>query len=217
MLKAVIFDMDGVIINSHPVHKKAWKRFLSSVGREVSDEELDFVLEGRKREVILRHFLGDLTDEQIQAYGFRKELLFREEALGIEMTKGLPEFLDHLETYGISMAVGTSGSSSRVRYVLERLGMYSRFQAIVTGDEVPNGKPDPTIFVRAAERLHCPHSQVLVFEDAVSGVQAAKAAGMKCVGIAVDGRSQLLLDAGADQVLPNFVGARPEQFRLLFR
>jgi beta-phosphoglucomutase len=217
MLKAIIFDLDGVIIDSHPIHKKAWRRFFSSIGREVSDTELNFVLEGRKRDVILRYFLGELTDEQTKSYGRMKEALFREESSAMQVVEGLPGFLDDLEANGIAMGVGTSGGRTRVRYVLERLGLRHHFKAIITGDDVVSGKPDPSVFLEAAKCLNVPPPEVLVFEDAVSGVQAAKSAGMKCVGIAANGRAQSLLDAGADDVLPNFAGAYLQQLQLLFR
>ena len=206
MLKGVIFDLDGVIIDSHPVHKKAWRKFLASVGKQVSDQDLDFVMDGAKKEDILRHFLGDLSDEEVRAYGHRKEMLFREEALELNPVDGLPEFLQQLRQAGIPMALASSGSRRRVHYILQRMGLHRDFQTVITGDDVPSGKPDPTIFLRAADQLGCAHPELLVVEDAVSGVQAAKRVGMKCLAIVSDGRAQLLLDAGADHVVPNFVG-----------
>src|SRR5690242_18377965 len=75
MLKGVIFDMDGVLIDSHPIHKRAWRKFFETLEVEVSDRELDFVLDGRKKEDILRHFLGDLPDCEIKDFGHKKEML----------------------------------------------------------------------------------------------------------------------------------------------
>src|SRR4051794_11081174 len=92
MLKGVIFDLDGVVIDSHPIHRRAWRRFLDLLGVQVTDAELEYVTEGGKREDILRHFLGPLTDRQILDYGQRKEHLFREEALEIDPLKGLERF-----------------------------------------------------------------------------------------------------------------------------
>jgi beta-phosphoglucomutase len=198
--------MDGVVIDSHPVHKSAWKRFLASLGKDVADEELDFVLDGRKKEDILTHFLGNLTDEQVREYGHMKETMFREEAADIKMVEGMTDFLDDLQGASIPIALATSGSKNRVHYILDRLGLRSRFHVVVTGDDVIRGKPDPTIFVVAARQMQCPHSSVLVVEDAVAGVQAAKQAGMQCLAIASNGRGQLLREAGADRVVSNFVG-----------
>lgn len=204
MCKGVIFDMDGVLIDSHTLHKKVWAQFLASVNKPVTDEDLEFVLDGRKREEILRHFLGDLSPEQITEYGKRKNELFKESSSELRMVAGAVEFLDSLDTEGIPMAVATSASSTRAHDILARLGILRRFEAVVTGNDVAQGKSDSTIFVRAAEHLRLDPPNVLVVEDAVSGVKAAKSAGMKCLGIASDGRSEKLREAGADRVVPDF-------------
>jgi len=103
--QAIIFDMDGVIIDSHPVHRKAWRMFLQTLGKEASDRELDCILEGWKREDILRHFLGDLTTEQVIEYGNRKDQFFQQIGVPMEPVKGLAEFLEHLVQLGIRKAV----------------------------------------------------------------------------------------------------------------
>jgi beta-phosphoglucomutase len=206
MIKGVIFDMDGVIIDSHPIHRKTWKKFLASLGKFATDEDLDFVLDGRKKEDILRHFLGDLTPEQVRRFGHEKETMFREEALDLQPLAGLRDFLEEVYTTGLHTALASSGSRSRVNYVLDRLALKKYFQVVVTGDDVFRSKPDPTIFCKAAHGLGCPYSDLLVIEDAVSGVCAAKSAGMKCLGIASNGRAHLLLEAGADHVVTDFEG-----------
>jgi len=198
--------MDGVLIDSHPIHKTTWRRFLASLGREVSDDELDFVLDGRKKDEILRHFLGPLTTEQIRDYGHQKEMMFREESPAINLVDGITSFLDQIQQAGIPMGLATSGSNKRVQYILDQLDLRRRFRVIITGDDVVQGKPDPAIFIVAARQLQCPHSHVLVVEDAVAGVVAAKQTGMKCLGIASNGRGDLLREAGADRVVSNFAG-----------
>jgi len=204
MLNGVIFDMDGVVINSHPIHRRAWKRFLDTVGISVTAKELEFVTQGGKREDILRHFLGPLTDEQVIEYGHRKEALFREEALQIDPMPGLACFLAELEHAKISIGLASCGSRVRIRYVLERLNWTSRFKVIVTGDDVKRGKPDPCIFLRTASQMNISCGEALVFEDAVPGVQGAVAAGMRAVGVASNGGTKLLLAAGAARVVPDF-------------
>jgi HAD superfamily hydrolase (TIGR01509 family) len=206
MLKGIIFDLDGVVIDSHPIHKSAWRRFLASLDRHVTDDELDYVLDGRKKEDLLRYFLCDLSEEQIRNYGHQKEMLFREESQAIKMVDGVADFFDQIQRAGIPMGLATSGSYSRVQYILDRLDLRRRFSVIVTGDDVIKGKPDPAIFVLAARQLQCPHADALVVEDAVAGVRAAKQAGMKCLGVASNGRDHLLRQAGADGVVSNFVG-----------
>jgi len=210
MLKAIIFDMDGVMIDSHPIHKRSWSLFLQSLGKTVSDDDLDFVREGTKRNDILRHFLGNLSDVQLHEYGLQKEALFRRQAISIRPIPGFMEFIDRVTASGIRAALASSGSRTRVTYILGHLEAGRHFSAVVTGDDVRNGKPDPSIFRIAAARLNVSPSHVVVFEDAVAGVQAAKAAGMRCIGVAEGARCDLLRSAGAEEVIPDFQGLMPD-------
>jgi beta-phosphoglucomutase family hydrolase len=216
MCKGVIFDMDGVLIDSHPVHKQVWSQFLASVNRPVTDAELDFVLDGRKREEILRHFLGDLPADRLREYGQRKNELYVESSKNLRTITGVEEFLGALGAAGLPMAVATSASFARARDTLARLGILPRFSALVTGNDVANGKPDPEIFVRAAQQLNLTPRNLLVVEDAVSGVKAAKSAGMKCLGIAAAGRRGELRAAGADHVIPDYGKISLQEVQQLF-
>lgn len=204
MLRGVVFDFDGVIVDSHAVHMRAWRKFLGSMGLAASDEQLQFVLDGRKREDILCHFLGTLSPEKLMEYGAQKEKIFRDEAEHVLPVSGLLAFLRELETFGIAMSVASSGSRARVEFLMQQLELRHRFQIIVTGDEVEHGKPHPAVFLTAAQRLGIDPSELLAFEDAVSGVKAATAAGMKCVGVAPAQRAHLLLNAGAYEVISDF-------------
>ena len=216
MLRGIIFDLDGVLIDSHPAHMRAWKLFLSSLGREVSDEELEVVLEGQKREDILRHFLGELTEQQVRQYGAQKEALFKNSVPEIKITVGLPEFLRQTATSGLAMALASSGSRARVEYLVKELGFREYFPAIITGDDVTTGKPDPAIFNLTARRMGVDSREILVCEDAVNGVQAAKLAGMKCLAIATNGRGPILEKAGADKIVPDFTSVGLEELKKLF-
>src|SRR5215472_7478241 len=216
MLRGIIFDLDGVLIDSHPAHMRAWKLFLSSLGREVSDEELEVVLEGQTRDDILRHFLGELTDQQVRQYGARKEALFRNSVPEIKITAGLPEFLRQTATSGLAMALASSGSRARVEYLVKELGFREYFPAIITGDDVTTGKPDPAIFNLTAKRMGVDSREILVCEDAVNGIHAAKLAGMKCLAIATNGRGPILEKAGADKIVPDFTSVGLEELKKLF-
>lgn len=204
MLRGVVFDFDGVIVDSHPAHIRAWKSFFSSIGQSVSEEELQFVLDGRKRDEILRHFLGTLDDERMAEYGNRKEQCFRDEAGSVQTVDGLRNFLEDLRGAGVATSIASSASRTRVEFLLAQLELKKYFQAIVTGDEVKKGKPDPSVYLLAAKALQQAPCELLAFEDAVSGVKSAKGAGMKCVGIAQFDRAFLLLDSGADHVVSDF-------------
>jgi len=203
-LRGIVFDMDGVLIDSHPAHRLAWKSFLQSLGKEISDDELDFILDGRKREEILKHFLGELAAEQIAAYGKQKDKLLDRHRDAMQPIPGVIEFLDHLWGASIPTAMATSASRRRACGTLEELGLARYFPTIVTGDDVTTGKPDPAIYQLAAKRMQEAPECLVAVEDAASGVKSARAAGMRCLGIATAQRSALLRAAGADPVIPNF-------------
>jgi len=197
--------MDGVIVDSHPAHRSAWREFLRIFGKNVSDGELDFVMDGRKREDILVHFLGPLTHAQLEEYGKVKNDLFWRAASEVVPIPGVFEFIGGVHSAGITMAVATSASASRTQSILSRMGLLTSFRVVVTGNEVSKGKPDPGIYRLACERMNCPTSAAVAMEDAASGVRAAKGAGLKCVGIAGQKSGDHLTAAGADCVLPDFV------------
>lgn len=204
MLRTIIFDLDGVLADSHPAHKKAWGELLGSVGQTVSAQELEYVVEGRKRDEIMRHFLGELSNEQIREYGLKKDSLFAKYSSDLQPIAGVRNFINAVHTAGIAMAVASSAGRKRVESNLRHLKLSQFFSAVITGDDVIKGKPDPALFIQAEERLNIAPEGILVCEDAVNGVQAAKAAGMKCLGIASAAREVLLKAAGADRIACDF-------------
>jgi beta-phosphoglucomutase len=216
MIGGIIFDFDGVIVDSHPVHTQAWKTFLSSRGKVVGDAELSFVREGAKREEILRHFLGELTPEQIASYGAEKDKLFQANAGELKLVRGFVEFLLQLDSATLPSAVASSGSRARVEQALEAFHMRDRFRAVMTAEDVGRGKPDPALFLLSAQALQVAPTRIVVCEDAVAGVLAAKGAGMKCIGIAANGRESMLKQAGADMVVKDFSHTNLEDVRRLF-
>jgi len=207
--------MDGVIIDSHPVHRLAWQKFLITLGKQVTETELDCILEGWRREDILRRFLGELTEAEMVEYGNRKDEFFRQVGIWVKPVPGLRKFLNHLGRRGILKAVATSASERRTRSTLDRLQLTQHFAAIITANDVSKGKPDPAVYHRAAERMEIAPKDVVVIEDSVAGVKAAKSAGMRCLGMAINSRGEMLRQAGADNVIPNFVGLTLDHLELL--
>lgn len=212
-LRGVVFDMDGVIIDSHPTHRRAWKQFLLSVHRETTDEELDFILDGRKREEILAHFLGGLSPAQIREYGSRKDDMLRRLGNGTKPVAGVIDFLTSLKKAGLRTALATSAGHTRTHGTLAELGLIGFFDAIVTGDEVPAGKPDPLIYRVASDRLQEAPKNLVAVEDAVAGISSATGAGLRCVGVAEGRRAIELRAAGADPVIPHFLSFSLPQLR----
>jgi HAD superfamily hydrolase (TIGR01509 family) len=216
-LRGVVFDMDGVVIDSHPAHRRAWKAFLQSLDRQTSDEELDFILDGCKRAEILKHFLGDLSPEQITEYGRKKDELLQQHNHTVQPIPGVIDFLGHLLKAGMSTGLATSASRRRALGTLEELGLAGYFQTIVTGDDVNTGKPDPALYKLAAERMQESPKRLLAIEDAASGVKSARAAGMRCLGVAPAPRAHLLQAAGADPVIRDFRSFSLSQMAAYFR
>jgi beta-phosphoglucomutase len=204
MLRGVVFDMDGVVIDSHPAHRDAWRAFLAALGKTVADSELEIILDGGKREEILKHFLGELSPGQIVEYGKRKDEILRNRCTRLEPMAGVVEFLDQLRHSGIRLALATSAGKHRTLHTLEELRLAQYFETIVTGDDVSAGKPDPAIYCLAAARMRELPNCLVAVEDAVSGVKAARSAGLRCAGIAHNGRADSLREAGANPIVEDF-------------
>lgn len=204
-IQAVVFDMDGVLIDSHRTHRAAWHEFFKSLGRQPSFEELSFILDGRTRTEILRHFLGNLPEKELESYGRRKDDIFRSMEPAITPVRGVMKFIRHLRQSGISLAIATSASEIRTSSTIERLGLADCFGSIITASDVTAGKPDPMVYGLACERLGTAPGKSVAFDDAPAGVASARGAGMRCIGVANDGTRDRLLDAGAERVISDFV------------
>lgn len=200
----LIFDMDGVLFDSHPIHRRAWRQLLENLGIGVTDDSLDFILDGAKREEILEHFLGPLSQEEVAIYSVRKDAMLKTQEENLQLIAGLEAFLDLVEDAGLPKAVATSATKLRTMRLLDRFRLSNRFRAVISGDDVSSGKSNPAVFLKAAERLGVSPEDVLVVEDAIPAVAAAKNVDMKCIGIASGSRRSQLLAAGADLVVPDF-------------
>jgi len=205
MLRGVVFDLDGVIVDSHPLHRRAWRAFLASAGHEVSEADLDFILEGRRRQDILRHFFGSLSDVEIQKYGSQKDELFRQACAALKPAPGSVEFINELKSARLCIGMATSASRRRAQWTLQELNIADLFEVIITGDDVPQSKPDPAIYRLVAQRLSAPPECLFAIEDSVCGVRSAQAAGLRCLGIALEKNVDLLVSAGAERVFPSLV------------
>ena len=203
-IQAFVFDMDGVLIDSHPVHFAAWRQFLGDLSIHATAQDLAFILEGRTRSEILRHFLGPLPEVELRKYGQRKDEIFRSMEAQIPAFSGVMEFLAVLEEEGIRRAVATSASEIRTASTIERMGLGGYFDAVVTAADVVSGKPHPEVYRLACARIPVSPDHALAFDDAPAGVIAARAAGLRCIGVSSNGTREALLDAGAEGVIGNF-------------
>jgi HAD superfamily hydrolase (TIGR01509 family) len=212
MLKAVIFDLDGVIADSHPIHEAAWKTLFAEQGLDAENLNLDFLYAGQPRGEIFHHFFGQLPDAKFETLSRRKDVLYTALVGALQPKPGLVRVLGELAAAGIVMAVGTSAQRRRTLETLDHFGIAGRFGAVVTGDDVGATKPAPEIFLRAAELIHAQPSNTVVVEDSHIGIEAARAAGMKCVGYAPPARIEQLRQAGADDLILEFPPSAVEYF-----
>jgi beta-phosphoglucomutase family hydrolase len=178
----LIFDLDGVIIDSMPFHQRAWQRYLEVTGIGTRDS-LDF-MHGQRNEEIVRGLLGPEADLQtVIAHGAAKEQMYREmlrERLVEHLVDGIAEWLEHVSA---PIALATNAERANVDFVLDGGGLRPYFRAIVDGSQVEQPKPAPDVYLRAAELLEIPPRNCIVFEDSPVGVAAAVAAGMRVVGV----------------------------------
>ncbi len=181
---AAIFDMDGVLIDSYQAHFESWRQLYSELGREYSEPAFaaDF---GRTSGDILRRTLAaDLTDERIGELDDRKESLYRELIRrDFPSMDGASDLLAALAAAGFKLAVGSSGPPENIALSLAMIPGGERISAVVTRADVTRGKPDPQVFLIAAERLGVPPERCAVFEDAAHGIEAANRAGMTSVAL----------------------------------
>jgi beta-phosphoglucomutase-like phosphatase (HAD superfamily) len=203
-LRGVIFDMDGVLVDSHAVHRKAWRMFFQTLGREVPESELDYILDGRKRCDILRHFLGNCPETELEEFGKRKDCIFRSMHFEVAAVPGASRLVRELFSSGRALAVATCASKSRALSTLVELGLLNCFQVVVTGEDVSSGKPDPAIYRLACNRIGIAPEGLLAVEDAISGVQAAVGAGLRCLAVGSHETATSLTAAGAARVLRDF-------------
>ncbi len=181
---ALIFDMDGVIVDSNPVHRDAWLRFNRSHGLETT-EAMQQRMYGKRNDEIIRDYFGEhLSDEDVSAYGAAKEIIYREligPLLPQALVPGIQEFLSRHQDLLIGCA--TNAEPANVDFVLEAAGLQQLFRVAVNGHQVSRPKPFPDIYLKAAELLGVEPANCLVFEDSFAGIEAARAAGMEVVGL----------------------------------
>ncbi len=198
MTKAVLWDLDGVLVDTAPFHFQAWRELFAGLGKRISEQ--DFVRTfGLRNDAILKEHLGDLPPQQVEELSRRKEELFRDMAKGnLTPAPGVIPLLRRLRQGGSKMAVVSSTPRENLDMVLRSLGLETAFDALIVGEDVERGKPDPQGYLLAAERLNVDPRDCVVIEDAPGGVEAAKRAGMSCIGLAADRAPDTL--AGADLI-----------------
>ena len=203
-IHAAIFDLDGTLLDNNSFHLKSWIRYLEKMGRIISKEEYNANINGRTNRDVIEYIYGKkMGDEEILKYSLEKEALYREMYQPfIKPVDGLIEFLDFLKNKKIPAGIATSGIQPNIDFMFENVPIKKYFQCVVNSSHITKGKPDPEIYLKVASILEVDPKNCVVFEDAVVGIKAAKAAGMKVIAITTTQPRRELSEA--DGIIDNF-------------
>lgn len=208
--RAAVFDMDGTLVDNMTFHARAWLVLMAQLGvTGLTLETFERDWAGRKNAEILRELFPGIDDAEVRRLSDEKEVCYRAcYAPHLRPLAGLEAFLDGLARDGVPLALATAAPPENRTFVLDGLGLASRFAHVIGAEHAPRGKPAPDIYLAAARALDLPPAACLAFEDARNGVLSAVAAGMTCVGVTTVLDEAELREAGAAIVLDDFVGAR---------
>ena len=218
MRRAAIWDMDGTLVDTAELHFQAWDAVCQEKGRPFGRADFTATF-GRRNPEIIAHLFGDrFAQAEVDALGDRKEVLYREAAgKGVTLLPGVAALLEALHRFGFRQAIGSSAPRANLELILRLTGIERYMEAVVSSEDTTRGKPDPQVFLVAAEKLAVEPAHCVVFEDAVAGVEAARAGGMRCVAVSFVGHhsDEKLRQAGADRVVRSLEELRPEDIAAL--
>lgn len=207
-MKAVIFDMDGVVVDNHKFHYEAWKAFADKYNFELNPTIYRDRFNGKTNTDLFQMIFGSITPEEMKSYADEKEGMYQELYLPhMKAHTGLIDFLDYLETHKIKIALGTSAPTSNVDFTLDTLKLRKYFDVIVDGFQVKKGKPDPEIYQLCAMKLGEEPKNCVVFEDSLAGLESGERAGCKIVGVATSHQA-FELKSHTDLIIHDFTEAR---------
>jgi HAD superfamily hydrolase (TIGR01509 family) len=192
-----IFDWDGVVIDSSLAHEESWELLAKEVGKPLPADHFKRGF-GQRNAVIIPEILNWSQDPaEIERWSLRKEALYRDIVAerGLVALEGARELIDELNQADVPCVVGTSTERANVEMSLELLSLQGRFSDMTCSEDVTRGKPDPEVFLKAAERTGLPPAQCFVIEDTAHGIEAALAGGMIAIGVATTRPAELLGDA----------------------
>jgi beta-phosphoglucomutase len=204
---ALVFDMDGVLVDSNPFHLQKWVELLNEHHIPFNPSDLPRTILGQRNDTALRFYFGPASsDEECRRLSEALEARFRSAfAPHAKPLPGLARLIAECDAVGIPMAVASSATAKNIEFIVDALGFRRYFRYLISGDEVTRPKPDPEIYLAAAQRLGVTPESCVAFEDSPVGIESAKRAGMKCVGIASTfPADQLRTETKAERVVASF-------------
>jgi beta-phosphoglucomutase family hydrolase len=215
-MKAVIFDMDGTVVDTTRIEYDAWKQIFDEQQVDFPYEEYIQVLGAKGAEIVKERI--DMNEDQIEELLEKKETYLKQlvEKNGLQLIPDVEKVLREIRKLNLKMALATGSSQEKLDFILERFQIRQYFDVFVTADDVENGKPDPEVFLKAAEKLNVPPQECVVMEDASNGVEAAKNAHMTCIAItSTRGKDQLekadlVIDHYKDLSITEFLMRQPK-------
>jgi HAD superfamily hydrolase (TIGR01509 family) len=213
--------MDGVVIDSNPFHKIAWEKFLSGQEIPFDDQLFDNVLSGRTGPTSLRMIFGDdLSQDKLDLFLEEVDSNYQtilRESEDVRPIAGVHAFLNQISGNGLRLALATSAPELNIELGLQKLKLENTFKHIVGKVDVSHGKPHPEVYLRSLELLGMAAENCIVFEDSKAGIQSARSAGIKVVGIASGHSKEELLKEGVSMVVDDFIGMELDQILSLIR
>jgi HAD superfamily hydrolase (TIGR01509 family) len=204
-LKAVIFDMDGTLVDSIPFHKESWISFLNRHDIELDPDQFQSQNRGNIEEMIRKFFGETIPTERLVALGNEKEDIYRDlYRQHIREIDGLTNFLLSLKKENIKIALATMGDPNNINFILDTTQIHPFFQYITGGNEISKGKPDPEIYKLSLKKMNLQNTECVVFEDSLDGICAAKLAGLKVIGITTTHTAEELEKAGCVFAISDF-------------
>ncbi len=181
---AVLWDMDGVLVDSAVLHRRAWRVFLTRKELTITDEIFERGF-GQPNEQVLPGYFPDLTHQEIRRLSAEKEACYRRlvRQEGIYPTPGVLTWMNHFSRARIRQVLATSGCRANANMIVDLTGARAYLTAIIAAEDVSQGKPHPDVFMRAAQQVDVPPERCLVIEDSLHGIRAARAANMRCLAI----------------------------------
>ena len=215
MIKGIIFDMDGTIVDSLPYHYEAWKIFFNENKVENFSEKLNEYKGGGTLDLMRTVYGNQYSKKELKKMSEDKEKIFRKIYKGeIKQILGFKKFLGELKSKDIMIGLASNAIRKNVSMIINELEIYDYFDSIICGDEVINGKPNPEMFNETIDRFNINKDECLIFEDSLEGVLAAKNSGVKVIGITSSSSNKVLKNAGCVMSISDYLDFKLSDIRM---